>query len=483
MRIAMTIVDVEERDGVIGQVIEDESNGSDGASGCVVHFETGRINADLTVGARTHDVRVLEANEKLSSQGVTPLGTGFRLDPSELKSHGIDERQLPPVVRPYLIGRDLVQAHQPKFIIDFFGLSQAESQTKYPSLYQRVLNHVKPERDQKKRDSYRHKWWIFAEPRSSLRAALNGLRRYIATCRTAKHRLFEFVGGESLPDAKIVAIGLDDGFFLGCLSSRHHVSWAMATGGWLGVGNDSNYNHSDCLGKFPFPNATPAVVARIRLLADQLDTHRKRQQELHPKLTMTGMYNVLEKLRSGDALDAKEKTIHEQGLVSVLKQIHDELDAAVAEAYGWPVDLSDEEILERLVALNHERAEEEKRGIIRWLRPEFQNPAGKTQRVVEDDDTERGKGEGGRGKATGKPTGKKAAKGAAKVKKAPWPKELAEQAAAVLGALAAIGEPADVEAVAARFTRANRERVEELLETFAAIGKARELADGRWVAM
>ena len=77
-------------------------------------------------------------------------------------------------------------------------------------------------------------------------------------------------------------------------------------------------------------------------------------------------------MRSCEELTDKEKQIHEKGLVSVLKQIHDELDAAVFDAYGWPHDLTDEEILERLVALNHERAEEEKRGLIRWLRPEFQ---------------------------------------------------------------------------------------------------------------
>jgi hypothetical protein len=43
---------------------------------------------------------------------------------------------------------------------------------------------------------------------------------------------------------------------------------------------------------------------------------------------MTGMYNVLEKLRAGEPLSAKEQAIHEQGLVSVLREIHDELDAA-----------------------------------------------------------------------------------------------------------------------------------------------------------
>ncbi len=89
---------------------------------------------------------------------------------------------------------------------------------------------------------------------------------------------------------------------------------------------------------------------------------------------MTGLYNVLEKLHSGETLDEKEKAIHEAGLVSVLKQIHDELDAAVADAYGWPADLADEAILERLVALNKERAAEERKGLVRWLRPEFQAP-------------------------------------------------------------------------------------------------------------
>ena len=148
----------------------------------------------------------------------------------------------------------------------------------------------------------------------------------------------------------------------------------------------------------------------LELMPEQQDAHRKRQQAQHPKLTITGMYNVLEKLRAieraekvgpvptghrSEVQDAgrsepalpvltdKEKTIHEQGLVSVLKQIHDDLDAAVFEAYGWPVTLTDEEILERLVALNAERDAEEKRGLIRWLRPEFQNPdTGKGQQKV-----------------------------------------------------------------------------------------------------
>src|SRR5208283_5151991 len=159
------------------------------------------------------------------------------------------------------------------------------------------------------------------------------------------------------------------------LSSRLHVTWALATGGHLGVGNDPVYVKSACFERFPFPVPSKSREARIRDLAEELDAHRKRQQVAHPDLTITGMYNVLEKLRSGEALTAKDKVIHEQGLVSVLKKLHDDLDAAVFDAYGWPHDLTDEQILERLVALNKERAAEEKRGLVRWLRPEFQNPA------------------------------------------------------------------------------------------------------------
>ena len=89
---------------------------------------------------------------------------------------------------------------------------------------------------------------------------------------------------------------------------------------------------------------------------------------------MTGMYNVVEKLRAGAALTPKERAIHEIAACGVLKDQHDELDALVAKAYGWPWPLAREEILERLVALHDERVAEEKRGLVRWLRPEYQIP-------------------------------------------------------------------------------------------------------------
>ncbi|RZL15545.1 MAG: hypothetical protein EOO62_03720, partial [Hymenobacter sp.] len=73
----------------------------------------------------------------------------------------------------------------------------------------------------------------------------------------------------------------------------------MAAGGKLGVGDDPVYTNSRCFDPFPFPAATEAQQARIREMAEALDAHRKRQQAQHPTLTLTDLYNVVEKLRAG----------------------------------------------------------------------------------------------------------------------------------------------------------------------------------------
>jgi hypothetical protein len=112
-------------------------------------------------------------------------------------------------------------------------------------------------------------------------------------------------------------------------------------------------------------------------LAEELDAHRKRCQAEHPELTLTGMYNVLADLRakvSPETLNSEKREVFEKGLVLILKELHDRLDAAVLRAYDWPNGLSDEEMLARLVALNKERAAEEAAGHVRWLRPDYQLP-------------------------------------------------------------------------------------------------------------
>jgi hypothetical protein len=231
----------------------------------------------------------------------------------------------------------------------------------------------------------------------------------------------------------------------------------------MGVGNDPVYSNTATFLPFPFPVATEPQKQRIRDFGEALDAHRKRQQALHPKLTITGMYNVLEKLRSGEPLNEKEREIHEWGLVSLLKSIHDDLDAAVFDAYGWPTTLSDEEILERLVDLNRERAEEEKRGLIRWLRPEFQNPEGarpEAQATLTE-----------AGLETATPLPAAAAK---KTPKAQWPKDLPARVVAVRDLLAETGGATAAD-LRDRFKGIKGDEAEKLLESLAAVGVAKEI--------
>ena len=231
-----------------------------------------------------------------------------------------------------------------------------------------------------------------------MREMISNLEEYIATPRTAKHRIFTTYQVDVIPESEIVVFASSDKFILGVLSSHIHVLWTLAQGGTLE--DRPRYNNSRCFETFPFPTPTEPQKQKIRALAERLDAHRKRQQAQHPKLTMTGMYNVLEKERAGEALTDKERKIHEQGLVSILGQLHDELDAAVAAAYGWEdllegltarptseaAQRSADELLQRLVNLNAERAAEEARGLVRWLRPDYQAPdeaAGGTQSALE----------------------------------------------------------------------------------------------------
>jgi hypothetical protein len=252
----------------------------------------------------------------------------------------------------------------------------------------------------------------------------------------------------------LVNIASSDAYVLGVLSSRIHVAWALAAGGRLGFGNDPRYNKTRCFEPFPFPDASEPQRERIRSIGEQLDAHRKLRQEEHPDLTLTAMYNVLEELRAGQPLSSASQAIHDNGLISVLRDLHDDLDRAVAEAYGWPPELSTEDILFRLVELNASRAAEERSGLVRWLRPEFQKTTATQAGLgVEIEEEEQRPARAGR---------------------LPWPASLPERVRAVRDYLKQT--PAAVTpAVAARsFVRARIPEVTAILETLTALGQARK---------
>lgn len=333
----------------------------------------GNINANLTIGVDMGKVQSLRANKGIASRGVETRGNGFIITEKQAKELGLGTVQgIDMYIRRYQNGRDLAGISRNQYVLDLFGLTIDEVKNQYPKVYAHILAHVKPVRDTNARDASRLRWWIFGEARPELRKALQGLARYIVSPETARRRYFVFLDTEILPDNKLVAIACDDAYILGVLSSSIHQHWALATGGRLGVGNDPVYVKSTAFDAFPFPISTEQQKASIRAIAEQLDAHRKARQGLHPKLTLTDTYAVLEQVRNSGNLSPKEQRIREQADIPTLLALHDKLEAVVADAYGWPANLSPDAILTRLCTLNQERAAEEKHSLVRWLRPALQ---------------------------------------------------------------------------------------------------------------
>ncbi|MGE5514755.1 MAG: class I SAM-dependent DNA methyltransferase [Bacteroidota bacterium] len=465
VRIAMTVAEAGEHAGILATLATEEPGPTDAAE-VRLNERSGRIQPDLTIGAEVSAARPLAANDRLCSPGVKLHGAGFIVTPADAAELGLGEVPgLEQHIRPYLNGRDLTQRPRGVMVIDLFGLGENELRQRFPAVYQHVAETIKPHRQAKSGNTadatqYAETWWMFGKPRPRLRHALAGLPRYIATVETAKHRLFTFLDASILPDNMLVAIASADAFVLGVLSSRIHVAWALATGGTLE--DRPRYNKTQCFDTFPFPVVTDYLAAPIRTLAEELDGFRKQRLAEHPDLTLTGLYNVVEKLKADEPLSAAERTVHDRGLAGTLRSIHDALDDAVFDAYGWPPSLGEAAVLERLVALNRQRTEDERRGHVAWLRPEFQAPAAGERAapmLIPDD--------------LPLPL---AAKAAGKEK---WPAALLDQVSAIRLRLNRLPAPAEPAAIAGTFKGARRDRVAEVLATLAAMGQARQL-DGRY---
>ncbi len=501
VRIAMTVLAAGTGEGRLLTVIN-EQTGDHGEMAVELAMQTGLVHPDLNVGANVAAAGKLLSNSGISFMGMIPLGAGFWVTPVEAEALGYGSvAGFDHHVRRYINGKDLMDKPRGIYALDFFGLTAEELMQRFPAAYQWLKDRVKPQRDQDKRVSRRTNWWLYGESVPKFRNAVQGLQRYIGTAETAKHRVFSFVDGDVFPDQKVRVIVHDSAFVLGILSSQLHIIWAMATGGTLE--DRPVYNSSRCFETFPFPDEdtglTPQLRERIAHLAEHIDAHRKRvlgqvgsagrdfasearmsapQTPPAPALpatappkeataiTLTGLYNVLQALREGRPLTPKEKAIHTQGLVGVLRELHDELDAAVLQAYGLPATASTDDILAHLVQLNAQRAQEEAQGRVRWLRPAFQNPQNslqiqehlaQVQQATEPDfDIE-------------KPLSK-AEQPAAQ----PWPATLPEQVRAVAAVLAASAAPLTLPAIEARFKGRGpwKKGLPTLLQTLEALGRA-----------
>jgi SAM-dependent methyltransferase len=455
VRVAMTVVAAGMLKGRRLEVLDD-------GQATISADQTGYINADLSVGVAAFAAAALKANQEMCFMGVKLAGDGFRVTASErteLETAGARLKLIPSL----MAGSDITRRPQNRFVIDVFGYSEPKLKSEQPAIYQRLFNTVLPSRRELKRKAYRDHWWIFAEPRPAMRKAISGLSRVIVTSEVSKHATFVFANpADTQFDGSVIVFSTSDALHLGVLSSNVHVVWKLNVGGTLE--NRPRYQSYRCFDPFPFPASVPEPLkTRIRAEAEALDALRKQVLTAHDDLTLTGLYNVLEALKEGRALTYKERDIHDRGLVTLIRQHHDAIDSAVAEAYGWPADLTDEDILTRLVALNKQRAAEEAKGQIRWLRPEFQSPGAAAPQVNATLDL-----------------------GDAPVVTPatiiPWPKTLAEQVSTVATLLAASQAPQHPNEIARAIKGTNAKGITPVLDALAAIGQARKLKDGRYAA-
>lgn len=379
VRIAMTVAEAGKREGALLELVSERGLDSD-VPEVTFSSTVSTINADFSIGIDVSQAVPLMANNYLCSNGMKPLGMGFWVDHTEAGHLGVGKRDgLENHIREYRNGRDLTSRPRGVLAIDLYGLSASEVRARFPEVYQHLLTRVRPEREAAVLRSntadareYADKWWLFCKPRQEMRNYLKGLKRYIVTVQTAKHRTFIFLSADLMPDQKLMVFGLEDAFSLGTLSSKIHCAWTLATCGWLGVGNDSVYVKTKTFDPFPFPDASPEQRKIIGDFAEELDSARKDVLAQYGDLTLTGLYNLREKLAKAEPLSEAEQDQRRRGRVDIIAELHDRIDAAVADVYGWPRDLSDEEIVARLVALNAERHAEEQQGKVRWLRPDYQ---------------------------------------------------------------------------------------------------------------
>ncbi|GAB5462943.1 class I SAM-dependent DNA methyltransferase [Hoeflea alexandrii] len=468
VRIAMTVGEVGQSEGQLREVVSEFGLDSDDPK---IGFSSkvGRINPDLTIGIDITKVGKMTANLGISHDGVKLHGSGFIVTEAEASHLGLGARiGLERFIRPYRNGRDMTARSRNLMVIDLYSLSSQQVRSEFPEVYQHLLTNVKPERDLNNRETYRTNWWIFGEPRRELRPALEGLSRYIATVDTARHRIFQFVPSNYVLDDKSVIVADDRSELIAVLGSRVHVTWALRSGGWLGQGNDAVYTKSRCFDPFPFPDPSEDLRQKLRDAGEELDATRKRVLAEHPDLTLTGLYNVLEKLKSGEALSDKDEDVKHRGLVLILKELHETIDRLTAEAYGWPADLTDDEILERLVALNAERAKEEAAGHVRWLRPEYQIPRFAKGTAARSGTLDLGE------TVVAIDAGKPA-----------FPKDRYEQPLAVEALLAASAAPMDAATLSRAFKGGGKRiepRIAQVLLTLARYGRATALPDGKYAA-
>lgn len=352
-------------------------------------IKVGQINANLTATVDTTKATPLAANDGVCIIGTQKNGAfdiSFDLARQWLELPlNPNGRPNSDVLMPWSNGSDVTQRSSDRWIVDF-GVSMTEAEAAlYETPFEYLRQHVKRERQKNRREVYRLKWWLHAEPRRAMREAIAGLGRFIVTPALSKHRTFTWMEHPTLADKQLAVVARDDDSFLGILQSRVHELWARGTGTQLReVESGFRYTPSTCFETFPFPDASLAHRRAIGEAARELEALRQRwlnppewvrEEVLEFPASVDGPWRTMVRKpnRAGIGTaryvrlipkdEEAARQLRGRTLTTLynepptwLTHAHRRLDAAVFAAYGWSPGISDEELLAKLVQLNLQRA-------------------------------------------------------------------------------------------------------------------------------
>lgn len=327
--------------------------------------------SDENGGSNLSQARKIAENNGISFQGIKRVGQ-FEIPSATARAwiqlpSNPNGRKNSDVLRPWASGFDILRRPQDYWIVDF-GWDMPEAQASlYEAPFEHVRTNVQPERVGKREQRANEWWWIFYWPRPEMRKKLKAISRFIATPSVAKHRIFRWVDSEVLPDGSLVVVARDDDVTFGVLQSRIHTVWATHSGSTLE--DRPAYTPTTSFETFPFPkglepNRKPSeyqnpYAAKIGEAAKKLNELREiwlNPAELVKRTpeVVAGYPDRIEPAGVAARAELRNRTLTNlyNARPAWLVNAHAELDSAVAAAYGWAADISEDEALKCLLALN-----------------------------------------------------------------------------------------------------------------------------------
>ena len=331
------------------------------------------IHSDLTASRDGAGIDLTKAKRSPANTGVAYMGDtkGGPFDvPGDLARAWLSLPSNPngrpnaDVLKPWLNGRDLTRRPAGYWIVDFGSMSETEAAL-FEAPFGHANDHVRPMRQRNRREAYRVHWWRHVEPRQGMWRALDGLPRFIATPRVAKHRLFVWIDAGVCPDSQLIVIARDDDVTFGILHSRFHEAWSLRLG--TSLEDRPRYTPTTTFETFAFPEGLspdiPAADYAHDPRAATIGAAARRLVELRDRwLNPPEWVEWVDEPAPGypkrpvarddaaaEELKARTLTKLYNARPQWLADAHAALDAAVASAYGWEAEISDDEALERLL--------------------------------------------------------------------------------------------------------------------------------------